>query len=98
MDHCIKFIYFGKTLYMFRTVFPSIIRSSVLYLQQHAFVEQILLSAWWRVRDGTPDNGRKDRPKHEECVSKINKFDTLVDLVGFTIGIIYIWGFSPRRS
>jgi len=30
---------------MFLTVFPSIIRSSRLYMQQHAFVKQILLSA-----------------------------------------------------
>ena len=37
--------YFGTTLYMFRTVFPSIIRSSRLYIQQQAFVKQILLSA-----------------------------------------------------
>jgi len=39
-------IYFiGVTLYMFRTVFPSIIRSSKLYVQQQAYVKQILLSA-----------------------------------------------------
>ena len=31
--------YFGTTLYMFRTVFPSIIRSSGLYIQQQAFVK-----------------------------------------------------------
>jgi len=31
---------------------------------------------------------RKDRPKHVECHSKINKFDTLVHVAGFTIGII----------
>ena len=37
--------YFGMTLYMFRTVFPSIIRSSRLYIQQQPFVKQILLSA-----------------------------------------------------
>jgi len=37
--------YFGMTLYMFRTVFPSIISSSKLYIQQQAFVKQILLSA-----------------------------------------------------
>jgi hypothetical protein len=37
--------YFGLTLYMFRTVFPSIIRSSRLYIQQQAYVKQILLSA-----------------------------------------------------
>jgi len=34
--------YFGVTLYMFRTVFPSII-SSRLYIQQQTFVKQILL-------------------------------------------------------
>jgi len=37
-------IYFiGVRLYMFRTVFPSIIRSSRLYILQQAYVEQILL-------------------------------------------------------
>ena len=30
---------------MFRTVIPSIIRSSRLYIQQQAFVKQILLTA-----------------------------------------------------
>jgi hypothetical protein len=39
------------------------------------------------VQSCTPDDGRKDRPKHVECHSKINKFDTLVHLVGFNIGI-----------
>jgi len=37
--------YLGMTLYMFRTVFPCIIRSSRLYIQQQAFVKQILPSA-----------------------------------------------------
>jgi len=45
MHQCLKFIYFGTVLYMFRTVFPSIIRSSRLYILQQAFVKQILLSA-----------------------------------------------------
>jgi len=36
--------YFGMTLYVFRTVFPSIIRSSRVYIQQQAFVKQIMLS------------------------------------------------------
>jgi len=31
MHQCIKFIYFGLTLYIFRTVFPSIISSTRLY-------------------------------------------------------------------
>jgi len=40
--------YFGMKLYMFRTVFPPIISSSRLYIQQQAFVRQILLSACWQ--------------------------------------------------
>jgi len=35
--------YFGMTIYVFRTVFPSVIRRSRLYIQQQAFVKQILL-------------------------------------------------------
>ena len=34
MHQCIKLFYFGTTLYMFRTVFPSIAKSSRLYIQQ----------------------------------------------------------------
>ena len=60
-------IYFGMTLYMIRTDFTSIIRSSRLYIQQRAFVKQILLC----VQSWTPHNGRKDCPKHVECHSKI---------------------------
>jgi len=33
MHQCIKFVYFKMTLYMFQTVFPAIIRSSILYIQ-----------------------------------------------------------------
>ena len=43
MHQCIKFILFWNDTYMFRTVFPSVIRSSKLYIQQQAFVKQILL-------------------------------------------------------
>jgi len=53
--------------YMFRTVFPSIIRSSRLYIQQQAFVKLILLY----VQPWTPDDGQKERPKHVEYHSKI---------------------------
>jgi hypothetical protein len=35
----LKFIYFCITSYMFRTVSPSIIRSSTLYVQQQAYVK-----------------------------------------------------------
>jgi len=40
-----KFIYFEITLYMFRTVFPSIIMSWRLYIQQQVYVKQIMLPA-----------------------------------------------------
>ena len=45
MNQCLKFIYFGMILYVFRTVFPSIIRNSRLYIQQQAYVKHILLNA-----------------------------------------------------
>jgi len=48
MHQCLKFILFGVTPYMFRTVFPSIISSSRLYIQQQAYVKQILLSACYQ--------------------------------------------------
>ena len=35
--------YFGVMLYMFRMIFPSIIRSSRLYIQQQTCVKHILL-------------------------------------------------------
>ena len=40
-----QIIYSCKTLYMFRTVFPSIIRSSKLHIQEQANVKQLLLPA-----------------------------------------------------
>ena len=40
-----QIIYSFKTLYVFRTVFPSIIRSSKLHIQQQAYVKQLLLPA-----------------------------------------------------
>jgi len=55
------FIYINiKTPYVFRVVFPSITRSSRLYIQQQAFVRQILLSTCWQA-DGSI------------CLSKIKK-------------------------
>ena len=39
------FIYFCKTIYMFQTVFPSIIRSSKLHIERQAFVRLLLLPA-----------------------------------------------------
>jgi len=92
------------SLYMFRTVFPSTIRSSRLYIQHQVYVIQVS----WQLANGhvpaskqstnlydiylilcvqswTPDDGRKDRPKHVEWYSINSK---IVHLVGFTIEII----------
>ena len=80
---------------MFRTVFPSIIRSSRLYTQHQVYVIQVswLLASGHEmeqfhlvltskqstniydiyltlyVQSWTPDDGRKDRPKHVEWYS-----------------------------
>ena len=46
---CTSFLnlfYFGVALYMFRTVFPAIIRSLRPYIQHQVYVKQILLSAY----------------------------------------------------
>jgi len=75
-----------KTLYMFRTVFPSIIRSSKLCVQQRYMSNNccyLLLSgnevaaAVWHIpllytQFWAPDDGRKDRPKHIERFTRIN--------------------------
>ena len=45
-------LYFGITLYMFRMVFPSIIRISSLYTQQQVYVKQTLLPACQQEQDG----------------------------------------------
>ena len=37
----LNLFYFAMTLYMFRTVFSSIIRSSRLYIQQQAYVKYV---------------------------------------------------------
>jgi hypothetical protein len=42
--HQFQIIYFCTTLYMFQTVFLSIIRSSELHIQQQAHVKQIWLA------------------------------------------------------
>ena len=42
MHNISNLFYFGTTLYMFRTVSPSIIRSLILYIQHHVYVIQVL--------------------------------------------------------
>jgi hypothetical protein len=73
MQQFLKFIYFDLTLYMFRTTFPSIIRSSGLYIQQQAYVNEVPAVCTYSnrhmsmryllyVQSFTPDDGRKGRP------------------------------------
>ena len=77
--------YFGMTLYIFRTLFPSIISSSRLYIQQPNTHCCLLASGYplasrqqcvfdkcllLCVQSWTPDDWLKDRPKHVECHSK----------------------------
>jgi hypothetical protein len=42
MHNILNLLYFGTTLYMFRTFFPSIIRSLILYIQHQVYVIQVL--------------------------------------------------------
>ena len=67
---------------MFRTVFPSIIRSLRLYIQHHTIQFLWLLASkqpqklydiylMLYVQSQTPDDGRRDRPKHVECCYKL---------------------------
>jgi hypothetical protein len=63
MHNISNLFYFGTTLYMFRTVSPSIIRSLRLYIQHQVYVIQVL----WLPASKQPQN----RPKHVECCSKI---------------------------
>jgi hypothetical protein len=82
MHNISNLFYFGTTLYMFRTVFLSIIRSLKLYIQHHTIQVLWLLASkepqnlydiylMLYVQSQTPDDGRKDRPKHVKCCSKI---------------------------
>jgi hypothetical protein len=47
MHQFLKFIYFDLTLYMFRPVFPSVIRSSRLYIQQQVYVTDTATCLLW---------------------------------------------------
>jgi len=73
-----QIIYSCKTLYMFRTVFPSIIRSSKLRIKLssiHPRQQQVATAVWHipllYTQFWAPDDGRKERPKHVECFTRI---------------------------
>jgi len=78
-----QIIYSCKTLYMFRTAFPSIIRSSKLRIHQRymskscCYLLQQVAEAVWHIlllytQFWAPDDGRKGRPKHVERFTRIN--------------------------
>jgi len=64
-----QFIYFCKMLYMFQTVFPSIIRSSKLHIQHQVLVWQIpdavcaVLCSWWWMEKPSETCGASYRNK-----------------------------------
>ena len=61
---------------MFQTVFPSTIRSSKVHIQRQVFVIPLLLRAsslTLYVQFWAPDDGRKNRLKHVERLTEINK-------------------------
>jgi len=66
----LKFIHFCKVLYMYQTVFPSIIRSTKLHIQRQVFVTPLL----HLVLAAGSSNGRKTRLKHVERLTERNKF------------------------
>jgi hypothetical protein len=99
-NRCTSFsnlFYFVVALYMFRTVFPSIIRSLRLYIQHQVYVIHILLTACSRERDGTSRSREQavldswwwtERPPETCRVPLKNKINfKLVHLVAFTIQI-----------
>ena len=52
MNNISNLFYFGTTLYMFRTFFPSIIRRLRLYIQYQVYVIQVL----WLLASKQPQN------------------------------------------
>ena len=58
MHQCLKFILIGVTLYMFRTVLPSNIRSSKLYIQQWRTQE---FCSWGGSTNSVEDKGQRER-------------------------------------
>jgi len=52
MHNISDLFYFGITLYMFRTVFPSTIGSLRLYIQHQVYVAQVL----WLLASKQPQN------------------------------------------
>ena len=79
---------------MFRTVFPSIIRSLRLYIQQQTCL-LLYVQSW------TPDDGREDRPKHVECHSKTKLLQTAISFWHMSVAVCTVlnsWWWTERPS
>jgi hypothetical protein len=85
---------------MFRTVSPSMVKNLRLYIQHHTIQVPWMLASQQPqylydiylvlyVQSYTPDDGRRDRPKHVEFCSKIKYIWDIVHLFGFTIEIAH---------
>jgi len=83
-------IYFCKTLYMFQTVFLSIIRSSKLHIQRQVFFRLIpdavcaVLSSWWWTE--------KNRLKHVEHLTETNKLWNVASCWLYSANILAMHG------
>ena len=101
MHSFLKFI-FGIKLYTFRTVPLSINRRDQDGTEFHPDpTRKLSAKPVWHipllcVQWKTPDDGHRNCPKHVEFYSK-NKFEKLVHLVGFIIGIYHDSRSSERQ-
>jgi len=98
-----QFIYFCKTLlYMFQTAFSSIVRSSKLHIQREVFVRPIMLPAASLARlcvqFWAPDDGRKNRLKHVERLTEINKLWNVASCWLYAANILAMLGHMNVRS
>ena len=89
-----QFIYFCRTLYTFQTVLPSIIISSKLHTELQVFVRQILTLCvqFWAY------DGRKNRLKHVERPTEINKLWNVASCWLYSANILAMHGFMNVRG
>ena len=99
-----QFIYFYKTLYMFQTVFPSIIRGLKLHIQRQAFVRPLTLPAaslarlvpdkylTLYVQFWAPDDGWKNSLKHVQHLTEINKLRNVASCWLYSANILAMYG------
>ena len=92
-----QFIYFCKTLCMFQTCFPAIIKSKKLHIQRQAFVRPLLQERSDKyltlyVQFCALDDGRKTRLKHAERLTEINKLRSVASCWLYSDNILAMHG------